>query len=65
MERGEIRDLAEELKCVSRNLNLLACVVTEGIGGGGDTLSPQGIEDSIYTACKHLDRIADDLDACR
>ena len=63
MEIAEIRDLATELKSVSSNLNLLACVVAEGING--DTLSPQGIEDNIFNACKHIDRIADDLDACR
>ena len=63
MEIAEIRDLAEELKSVSNNLNLLACVVAEGING--DRLSAQGIEDGIFVACKHIDRIAADIDACR
>lgn len=62
MEIAEMRDLAAELNSVSRNLNLLACVVAEGING--DRLSPQGIENGIFAACKHIDRIAADIDAC-
>lgn len=63
MEIAEIRDLAEELKSVSNNLNLLACVVAEGINGG--PISAQGIEDGIFVACKHIDRIAADIDAIK
>ena len=63
METAEIKNLAEELKSVSRSLNLLACVVAEGING--DQLTAEGIEDSILVSCKHIDRIADDLNACR
>ena len=61
MEKAEIRDLATELKSVSNNLSLLACVVSEGFGGG-EHITPQCIEDNIFGACKHLDRIADELD---
>ena len=61
MEKAEIRYLATELKSVSNNLSLLACVVAEGIGA--DThITPQCIEDNIFNACKHIDRIADELD---
>lgn len=61
MEKKSLIDLAEELKSVSNNLNLLACVVTEGIGANGDQLSQKGIADSISVACNHIDRIADEM----
>lgn len=59
MEIAELKDLATELKSVSNNLNLLACVVAEGVGS--DHLTPQCIEDNIFNACKHIDRIVDEM----
>ena len=58
-EKTSLVDLSEELKSVSNNLNLLACVVEEGING--DRLTPQGIGDSIFNACNHIDRIVVDM----
>lgn len=59
MERADFLDLAEELKGVSNNLSLLACVVMEGVGT--DQITPKCIEDNILNACNHIDRIADEM----
>lgn len=59
MEKTNLVDLAEELRSVSNDLNLLTIVVTEGING--DHLTTQAVGDHLYSACKHIDRIADDM----
>ena len=59
-EKAGMQDLATELKCISGNLRALACIVMDG-ANGGDQITPQGIEDWLYCAYTHLDRIADDM----
>ena len=59
MNIAEMKDLAEELRSVSNSLSLLTCVIMEGIGDSH--ITPKCIGDNIFVACKHIERIADEM----
>ena len=60
MKIAEVKDLVEEMKGVSSSLNMLACVIAEGIGTG-DRPSEKWTNEIILNATSHLDRIADEM----